>query len=902
MADGFDSFGGSGMGGMGGMGGTGGMMNPLSMDPAYQTALRQQMYGQSLMALGSETTPIRSGYQAAARALQGVLGGYFMHSGQQQALDYAQQSREAQAQQYANYPLLGLPPAGGNLPQGPPPQAPAGGYARPSAQGNVPPGGTAPASMYSAIQGTEGSGPNATSYAGARGSFQVTAPFFNTYAQKGESFDNETDRVAVAKRGIDALWQQNNGDPARVATAYFSGQGNVAPPGSQNPWINAGGDRYSTVPSYVNNVVNRFTAAGGAGGGDPNAPSTGGPGGGPLVIGDSLASSGGLGGSGTVGAQPSAIRAQIAQQGDLGGRDVVLSSGASNAPGDMANVEGQLQALKAGKAGNVTLMGVGPGIEARSPGTNAALQKLAEQYGAKFQALPADQMAPDGVHPTGAGYTALRNSMGLGAPYQVADASGRTPPPSAPPATTPGGYTPTGNPQNDAANWGMNLAGQYRDMAAAAARSPYAAVRAMSQNYMQDALRAMQYGRYQVTGYLPSGQPAMVDRATGKLEPVGAEPHLTETPQGWINPLGQVVAPSDDTILSTLSPKMQSGTASPQEQSVYNGAYGRRFAPKWEQDQTQGGAWKLLPAPNAPTNLYTPPGFGGATPPNQPPGAAGTGAGPALQPYGGGQGATMPQPQKVLAQANGVPTAPGDPYSSMTPAKANEAFQSDRTEATKAAAATDSEANESRVQLAQLERMRTLIGKGVPVGSDISDLTSRAIAMHWSNNADLQEFNQLSQSLVPSMRIGSGISRVTNKDMEIFQNMVPNSGESAQANINIINAAERKAQMALEHNQYLHDYASANGRMDGAETGWQRYLDANPIFAPGSSATRPTLTPPGQNRRAWFQQNTDPNSGALYPQVTTQSGMPNAGQYRGQAIRDDQGQTYVSNGQTWVKR
>jgi hypothetical protein len=131
---------------------------------------------------------------------------------------------------------------------------------------------------------------------------------------------------------------------------------------------------------------------------------------GPLILGDSLASKGGLGGTGTAGAQPSAIRSQVAQAaqgGAYNGRDVVLSSGASNAPGDMTNVEGQLAALKDGGARNISLLGVGPGVESKAPGTNTWLQGLADKYGAQFVPLPTDQMSKDGVHPTAAGYKTL---------------------------------------------------------------------------------------------------------------------------------------------------------------------------------------------------------------------------------------------------------------------------------------------------------------------------------------------------------------------------------------------------------------------------------------------------------------------------------------------------------------
>ena len=169
---------------------------------------------------------------------------------------------------------------------------------------------------------------------------------------------------------------------------------------------------------------------------------------GPVTVGDSLASPGGLGGSGVVGASPSAVRAQIAQgvqNGAYTGKDVVLSSGASNAPGDMENVEAQLKQLR--DASSVTLLGVGPAIEAKNPGTNANLAKLAAQYGAKFQPLPGDQMSPDGVHPNAAGYATLKTATAppgaapQGGRYQVASNA-----PVGPPSTTaaaPGAATGT---------------------------------------------------------------------------------------------------------------------------------------------------------------------------------------------------------------------------------------------------------------------------------------------------------------------------------------------------------------------------------------------------------------------------------------------------------------------------
>jgi hypothetical protein len=169
---------------------------------------------------------------------------------------------------------------------------------------------------------------------------------------------------------------------------------------------NGGGD-----PNYVANVTRYLPAQAGDGGGTAVATTR------PVIIGDSLASPQGLGGSGTVGAQPGAVLTEInngVRAGTYRGQPVVLSSGISNAPDPnaaLATAEQQLQSLKGSGASGVTVVGVGPAIEARAPGTNAKLAALAQQNGATFVPLPANQMGPDGVHPTPQGYAALKTAI-----------------------------------------------------------------------------------------------------------------------------------------------------------------------------------------------------------------------------------------------------------------------------------------------------------------------------------------------------------------------------------------------------------------------------------------------------------------------------------------------------------
>jgi hypothetical protein len=71
------------------------MTNPMLMDPDMESAMRRQLYAQSLMSQGMQTDPVRSPWQAAARALSGAL--YFESSAEQQMQQYADASRRAYA-------------------------------------------------------------------------------------------------------------------------------------------------------------------------------------------------------------------------------------------------------------------------------------------------------------------------------------------------------------------------------------------------------------------------------------------------------------------------------------------------------------------------------------------------------------------------------------------------------------------------------------------------------------------------------------------------------------------------------------------------------------------------------------------------------------------------------------
>jgi hypothetical protein len=114
-----------------------------------------------------------------------------------------------------------------------------------------------------------GNNPNiGPSSAGAIGPGQIMPGTFAQAARPGENINNPDDNKAVSGRLLEG-YMQKYGDPARAAVAYYSGEGNVAPPGSPTPWLrdiskDKSGNPIKPVSSYVSDVTQRM-----GGGGQP---------------------------------------------------------------------------------------------------------------------------------------------------------------------------------------------------------------------------------------------------------------------------------------------------------------------------------------------------------------------------------------------------------------------------------------------------------------------------------------------------------------------------------------------------------------------------------------------------------------------------------------------------------
>jgi len=97
-----------------------------------------------------------------------------------------------------------------------------------------------------------------------------------------------------------------------------------------------------------------------------------------------------------------------------------------------------------------------------------------------------------------------------------------------------------------------------------------------------------------------------------------------------------------------------------------------------------------------------------------------------------------------------------------------------------------------------------------------------------------REMKSIQDELAPLQRKpGSGAS--SDMDVAMFKNALPGPDKPKSTNDNIITARKAAASDVAQYQSFLNDFSQANGHLNGAETAWQQYINANPIFDPSSN-------------------------------------------------------------------
>lgn len=121
--------------------------------------------------------------------------------------------------------------------------------------------------IKAALIGQESGGrPNVSdSPTGAMGIGQIEPATWARFAKPGEDPHNPKDNAAVSGRYVDYLSSLPNvqGDPARIAVGYYSGEGNISPAGNSTPFIRDVGPRAGVkgpkTSQYVADILGRMT-------------------------------------------------------------------------------------------------------------------------------------------------------------------------------------------------------------------------------------------------------------------------------------------------------------------------------------------------------------------------------------------------------------------------------------------------------------------------------------------------------------------------------------------------------------------------------------------------------------------------------------------------------------------
>lgn len=206
-------------------------------------------------------------------------------------------------------------------------------------------------------------------------------------------------------------------------------------------------------------------------------------------------------------------------------------------------------------------------------------------------------------------------------------------------------------------------------------------------------------------------------------------------------------------------------------------------------------------------------------------------------------GVTPANDRAQLSAQLGVPIAERDPFAGMTEKGAEVFRRSLYTSAEKRLNEVAESASAAREMARDAQRFLTLQQQ---VTAQQGPIMGRTMAI----TPESQEMDAITAKITPQMRQpGSGAT--SDFDAKMFMMSTVQRTKNDAANEAIGNGIILSAQNAQDREQFLRDYLTVNGHLDGADRQWRRYVQANPIFDP-KSPNVPRLNPARVPYQAFF--------------------------------------------------
>jgi hypothetical protein len=174
-----------------------------------------------------------------------------------------------------------------------------------------------------------------------------------------------------------------------------------------------------------------------------------------------------------------------------------------------------------------------------------------------------------------------------------------------------------------------------------------------------------------------------------------------------------------------------------------------------------------------------------------------------------------------LSNRLGIPIAERDPFANMKGPQADIFKRNLYQQADKKLNEMDEASSTARNMARDMQRFLQLqqqVNMQGPVAGRVPAFSSEA-----------QEMDAITDKITPQMRQpGSGAT--SNFDAKMFRNSTVGRTKNEQANEAIGQAVILQSQNISDRAQFMRDYLTVNGHLDGADRQWSRYLNSNPIF------------------------------------------------------------------------
>jgi hypothetical protein len=197
----------------------------------------------------------------------------------------------------------------------------------------------------------------------------------------------------------------------------------------------------------------------------------------------------------------------------------------------------------------------------------------------------------------------------------------------------------------------------------------------------------------------------------------------------------------------------------------------------------------------------------------------------------------------------GVPVAIQNPYRGLNDKLKGQAFQSELRKAETEFATNATATNKARNTINDMNEADDILKRistgglaRIPYGGEVQTAFS----------SDAARFDSIAKNQARNAYV-KGEGALSDTERKMFEKSSISLSNPTATNQQIINVTKEVGKRAIDHNEYLERYFAANKTLMGAEENWNRYLNNNPLFSPGSTEKNINLNPNRMPYTQYFQ-------------------------------------------------